>query len=384
MSNYPGGAFFTFTPPGGKAEKFSFAFISRADGTARRSLRALSAPMWGGAPPDASGEGASFRFNFGGGADAEPAPVPSAVPADAATAAPSEALIPGVEVLASEVPDPAPGWVPETVLVGDVPFVKGASSGARYADVTEAVPDADEARRSDLVKGKYEGGAKLWECAVDLTRFLLENDSSAARDADAGFFLRLKDARVLELGCGHGLPGLACAMRGAREVVFADYNPDVLQTLTVPNARANGFSTDASDANRVATTTFRFLGGDWGSLSRSASLLEPGAFDVVLAAETVYEPSSFEKHVEILKRAVRRKTTLLESGVAFVAAKSYYFGVGGGARSFRARLESDGDFAVECVQTLSDGASNVREILKVTWAEQGDERSEARRLLARA
>jgi hypothetical protein len=34
---------------------------------------------------------------------------------------------------------------------------------------------------------------------------------------------------------------------------------------------------------------------------------------------------------------------------------------------------------VECVQTLSDGASNVREILKVTWAEQGDERSEARR-----
>lgn len=330
--------------------------------------------MWGGAPPDASGEGVSFRFNFGGGADAEPAPVPSAVPADAATAAPSEALIPGVEVLASEVPDPAPGWVPETVLVGDVPFVKGASSGARYADVTEAVPDADEARRSDLVKGKYEGGAKLWECAVDLTRFLLEND--AARDADAGFFLRLKDARVLELGCGHGLPGLACAMRGAREVVFADYNPDVLRALTVPNARANGFSTerlrDGDSNHRVAATTFRFLGGDWSSLSRAASLLEPGAFDVVLAAETVYEPSSFEKHVEILRRAVRRKTTTKkESGVALVAAKSYYFGVGGGARSFRARLENDGDFAVECVQTLSDGASNVREILKVTWAEQG-------------
>lgn len=329
--------------------------------------------MWGGAPPDASGEGVSFRFNFGGGADAEPAPVPSAVPADAATAAPSEALIPGVEVLASEVPDPAPGWVPETVLVGDVPFVKGASSGARYADVTEAVPDADEARRSDLVKGKYEGGAKLWECAVDLTRFLLEND--AARDADAGFFLRLKDARVLELGCGHGLPGLACAMRGAREVVFADYNPDVLRALTVPNARANGFSTERlrDGEKKTKNTTFRFLGGDWGSLSRSASLLEPGAFDVVLAAETVYEPSSFEKHVEILRRAVRRKTTgeEKESGVALVAAKSYYFGVGGGARSFRARLENEGDFAVECVQTLSDGASNVREILKVTWAEQG-------------
>ena len=103
--------------------------------------------MWCGDPPEAAGEGAGFRFNFGGGADDESAPVPSAVPADAATAAPSEALIPGVEVLASEVPDPVPGWVPETVLVGDVPFVKGASSGARYATVTDAVPDADEARR---------------------------------------------------------------------------------------------------------------------------------------------------------------------------------------------------------------------------------------------
>jgi hypothetical protein len=59
-------------------------------------------------------------------------------------------------------------------------------------------------------------------------------------------------------------------------------------------------------------------------------------------------------------------------GVALVAAKSYYFGVGGGARSFRARLEHEGDFAVECVRTLSDGASNVREILKVTWAREGD------------
>ena len=342
--------------------------------------------MWCGNPPEATGEGAGFRFNFGGGDGADPAPAPSAVSsgADAATAAPSDALIPGVEVLASEVPDPAPGWVPETVLVGDVPFVKGASSGARYATVTDAVPDADEARRSDLVKGKYEGGAKLWEGAVDLTRFLLE-------DAETCGFLRLKNARVLELGCGHGLPGLACAMRGAKEVVFADYNPDVLRALTVPNARANGFATgrdtktetENGDASSDASfrASFRFLGGDWGSLAQSGNnLLQPGAFDVVLAAETVYEPSSFAKHVEILKRAVRRdaKKTRQKNGsvggggVALVAAKSYYFGVGGGARSFRARLEHEGDFAVECVRTLSDGASNVREILKVTWARERD------------
>lgn len=331
--------------------------------------------MWCGDPPEATGEGKGFRFNFGGGGGADSAPVPSADSADAATAAASEALIPGVEVLASEVPDPTPGWVPETVLVSDVPFVKGASSGARYATVTDAVPDADEARRSDLVKGKYEGGAKLWEGAMDLTRFLLEDEEAS--------FVRLENARVLELGCGHGLPGLACAMRGAGEVVLADYNPDVLKTLTVPNARANGFLKGANEnengRRRESDPTFRFLGGDWASLARSPALLEPGAFDVVLAAETVYEPSSFAKHIDVLKRALKKpdgKTHLGETsrrgGAALVAAKSYYFGVGGGARSFRARLEREGVFAVERVRTFSDGASNVREILKVTWAENGD------------
>ena len=29
-------------------------------------------------------------------------------------------------------------------------------------------------RASDLIPGVYEGGFKLWECAVDLSRFLAE------------------------------------------------------------------------------------------------------------------------------------------------------------------------------------------------------------------
>jgi len=72
------------------------------------------------------------------------------------------------------------------------------------------------------------------------------------------------------------------------------------------------------------------------------------------------------------KKTRQKNGSVGGGGVALVAAKSYYFGVGGGARSFRARLEHEGDFAVECVRTLSDGASNVREILKVTWARERD------------
>ena len=59
-----------------------------------------------------------------------------------------------------------------------------------------------------------------------------------------------------------------------------------------------------------------------------------------------------------------------QTGVAFIATKRYYFGVGGGSDAFRAELEAmklrDATFNVEVVQVYDDGASNIRELLKVT------------------
>lgn len=43
---------------------------------------------------------------------------------------------------------------------------------------------------------------------------------------------------MLELGCGHGLPGVLCLLAGA-EVHFQDYNAAVLTGLTAPNVAAN-------------------------------------------------------------------------------------------------------------------------------------------------
>lgn len=45
--------------------------------------------------------------------------------------------------------------------------------------------------------------------------------------------------KVLELGCGHGLPGVLAAVSGAAEVHFADFNAEVLSTLTAFNVRQN-------------------------------------------------------------------------------------------------------------------------------------------------
>ncbi|SCZ95732.1 BZ3500_MvSof-1268-A1-R1_Chr8-1g09761 [Microbotryum saponariae] len=53
---------------------------------------------------------------------------------------------------------------------------------------------------SDLVKGVYEGGLKVWECSLDLVRVLLRDGREGGR------YRGWMGKRVLELGCGTALP----------------------------------------------------------------------------------------------------------------------------------------------------------------------------------
>jgi hypothetical protein len=55
--------------------------------------------------------------------------------------------------------------------------------------------------RSDLTPGVYEGGLKLWEGSMDLVEFLVKHQVS------------LSGMRVMELGCGHALPGIYAAQQ---------------------------------------------------------------------------------------------------------------------------------------------------------------------------
>uniref|UniRef100_UPI00398E57CC histidine protein methyltransferase 1 homolog n=1 Tax=Pristiophorus japonicus TaxID=55135 RepID=UPI00398E57CC len=73
----------------------------------------------------------------------------------------------------------------------------------------------------DRVPGLYEGGRKVWECTYDLLAYL------------GG--LELRGRRVLDLGCGAGLLGIAALRQRAAEVHFQDYNAAVIEGVTIPN-----------------------------------------------------------------------------------------------------------------------------------------------------
>jgi predicted nicotinamide N-methyase len=99
--------------------------------------------------------------------------------------------------------------------------------------------------------------AELWPSAVTLARWV-----GAAS---------LSGLRVLELGCGLALPSVAAARVGA-DVVATDWAPEAVLA-----ARRN------AELNGVA---LRALTADWRDAAAIAAL---GPFDVVLAADVLYE-----------------------------------------------------------------------------------------------
>jgi predicted nicotinamide N-methyase len=208
-----------------------------------------------------------------------------------------------------------------------------------------AAPDA-------AVDGSVDeaSGQQLWECAVDLVSYL-----ASAAGADL-----VRGRRVLELGCGHGLPGVWCLTRGeARSVTLQDNSAQVLRKITAQSLALNA---TAEQCERAV-----FVSGDWRELaSDSCSLFEP-PFDVVLGAECVYSPESTSAFVAALRRA------LAPDGVALVATKTFYFGVGGGTLALKLALEqsaaadSERVLHMESIMQYADFKSNVRELLKVCW-----------------
>ena len=204
-----------------------------------------------------------------------------------------------------------------------------------------------ETQHSDLVSGVYEGGLKIWECAFDLTEYLAESR------------FHFQGLRVLELGCGVGLPGLLALVSGAACVHFQDYNPEVIKFVTIPNALLNERSGNETQTGTSLVSKCRFFSGDWDNFtalvkSSEGSLINVPCYDVILTSETIYSAASQPKLLTTLKQLINP-----ESGVVFLAAKRYYFGVGGSVQMFRELVESEGYFNVHECKTISSSVPRV-------------------------
>lgn len=133
-------------------------------------------------------------------------------------------------------------------------------------------------------------GASVYDASVLLALFLETNRQL------------VRGRRVLELGCGPGLAGIAAAVAGASRVLLTDGDDD-----SVALAQHN------AELNELAATcgARRYLWGD--ALPADAVEGEEMAFDVVLGADIVACPyvEAFEALLTSLRGLVRGDTLLL-------------------------------------------------------------------------
>ena len=153
-------------------------------------------------------------------------------------------------------------------LVEETIPLRGATLEVRRPRDTEALLDEEAFEREEFLP--Y--WAELWPSGTALARHV----SGRA----------LKGARVLELGCGLGLPSLAAALAGGR-VLATDWSPRALELLR-----------DNADRNGAALQTALL---DWRSPHWA---IDRGPWDLVLAGDVLYERHNVLLMLDLLPRLV--------------------------------------------------------------------------------
>jgi len=129
--------------------------------------------------------------------------------------------------------------------------------------------------------------AELWPSAIALAREV------ARLDVDG--------LRVLELGCGLGLPSIVAALGGAH-VLATDWSPDAVE-VAARNAERNAAELETALAS-------------WGAAS---ALVDTAPWDLVLGADLLYERRNVEQLLLLLPR-LGEDVLLSEPGRPFESA----------------------------------------------------------------
>ena len=129
--------------------------------------------------------------------------------------------------------------------------------------------------------GLPDDGAVEWAPLAPYWSVLWRSGVALARELEGA---PLDGLRVVELGCGIAVPSIAAARAGA-DVLATDSDPEALE-LVAQNAHANGV--------RVETAVV-----DW---AQPDDLVSRAPFDLVLAADVLYERAAVAQLLSLLPR----------------------------------------------------------------------------------
>ena len=137
-----------------------------------------------------------------------------------------------------------------------------------------------------LIEQEYDGaeeGSVVWDCSRALIAHLAAPEQRTL----------CEDARVLEIGAGTGIVGIALARLGAVSCVLTDKHSQL------PLMQRNILHNEPGAGGEVAPTEARALCWEPGWRRESEALAQPDAFDLIVCCDCVY-PSQPSDHLATL------------------------------------------------------------------------------------
>ncbi|KAK8809927.1 hypothetical protein WA158_000870 [Blastocystis sp. Blastoise] len=209
-------------------------------------------------------------------------------------------------------------------------------------------------KNTDIIPGKYEGGHTVWHGAIDLVNYLNKSE------------IPFSNKNVIELGCGHGLPGIYALQHGAK-VIFQDLNEDTLLNATSPAIAVN--------CNHDQYSNCKLIKGEWGTvyiflffflfysyISLYIFLLFPLLTTIPSSIYTLYSPETVSFFINLLVPLLSSMNV-----TCYCASQRYYFGVGGGYMCLLNYIQQHNlPLNVEIIDSNNAHNNVLRDIYKIT------------------
>ncbi|XP_022761756.1 histidine protein methyltransferase 1 homolog isoform X2 [Durio zibethinus] len=148
---------------------------------------------------------------------------------------------------------------------------------------------------SELISSKPDALLKSWDSSIDLVNVLKHE----TRDGQLSF----RGKRVLELGCGYGLPGIFACLKGASTVHFQDLSAETVRCTTIPNVLANleharerqsrQPESPLTPSRQTLAPTVHFYAGDWEELPTVLSVVRNDVSEVTTGMSLSFSEEDF-------------------------------------------------------------------------------------------
>ncbi|XWS09281.1 hypothetical protein CRYUN_Cryun40dG0072400 [Craigia yunnanensis] len=148
---------------------------------------------------------------------------------------------------------------------------------------------------SELISSKPDGFLKSWDSSIDLVNVLKHE----IRDGQLSF----RGKRVLELGCGYGLPGIFACLKGACTVDFQDLSAETIRCTTIPNVLVNleqardrqsrQPESPLTPSRQTLAPTVHFYAGDWEELPTVLSIVRNDVSEMTTGMSLSFSEEDF-------------------------------------------------------------------------------------------